>query len=246
MPERWRAHPSVQRLARIARALEDLNDRIVFIGGAVAPILQTDPPFLTARTTKGVDALAATTSYVDLEALQAGLRAAGFRNPAVRAEAPGDSTRGRRAHRWTLADGTRFALAPAGCHIGASGQMWDRVAVETAQSLEVEPGLTVRHASAPGFLALKWAAFTDRGAGELFASHDIEDIIALVASRATIASEVLASPKEIRFFLKARFAWLAAQRDFADVLAESMNGAFNAATAMDAARARIMSLSAGA
>lgn len=61
--------PSLALLAQAAHALGDLRERVVFIGGSVAPILQTDPPFDRARPTKDVDAIASTASYGDFAAL---------------------------------------------------------------------------------------------------------------------------------------------------------------------------------
>jgi hypothetical protein len=41
--------PSLDRVAIVARALGDLAGEVVFIGGAIAPLLQIDPPFREAR-----------------------------------------------------------------------------------------------------------------------------------------------------------------------------------------------------
>lgn len=232
MPEAWRNHPSVARLARVARLLGPLNTRLVFIGGAIAPILQADPPFHSARVTKDVDAVAATGSLSGHAALQNELRARGFR----------EATTERHAHRWICPDGSLFDLVPAGDHLGASGQEWDQVALDTAVELEIEPALTIRHASAAAFLALKWAAFSDRGAADPFASHDLEDIIGLVASRATISDDARTAPVSVQVFVRERSAWLRDHRDFEDLLAASLGHAFDAAGAIADVRARIEAL----
>jgi hypothetical protein len=39
------AHPGFKRLVLVAEAVGDLRERIVFIGGALAPLLHSDPPF---------------------------------------------------------------------------------------------------------------------------------------------------------------------------------------------------------
>ncbi len=212
MREVWREHPSVQRLARVARALGPLNARLVFIGGAVAPILQTEPPFVSARVTKDVDAVAATGSASYHAALQGELRAQGFREAMSEAH----------AHRWQAPDDSIFDLVPAGDHLGASGQLWDRVAIETATELQLEPGLTIRHANAPAFLALKWAAFRDRGADDPFNSHDLEDIIGVIASRPVIVAEVQAAPHAVKAFVRSQMEWLMQHRDFEDLLATNL------------------------
>jgi predicted nucleotidyltransferase len=225
----WREHPSVQRLARVARALGPLNARLVFIGGAVAPILQTDPPFSSARVTKDVDAVAATGSASDHAALQEGLRAQGFREAMSEAH----------AHRWRAPDDSIFDLVPAGDHLGASGQLWDKIAIETATELQLEVDLAIRHANAPTFLALKWAAFRDRGATDPFNSHDLEDIIGVIASRPGIEDEVHVAPDAVRTFVREQMGWLAQHRDFEDLLAANLSRVIGGGAVARVTRERI-------
>jgi predicted nucleotidyltransferase len=63
-------------------------------------------------------------------------------------------------------------------------------------------GQTIRYASAPSFLALKWSAFLDRGMTDPYASHDLEDIVALVASRPEIERELAQTLHEIATFVR--------------------------------------------
>lgn len=222
--------PALAPLAHVARALSDLRQRVVFIGGAIAPLLQTDPPFDRPRPTFDVDAIAATAGYGDFAALQAMLRARGFR----------ENVGGRHAHRW-WAPGeppVQFDLVPAGTHLGAGGNPWDAAALATAVEAEIEPGLVIRHASAPGFLALKLAAFRDRGGADPFTSHDLEDVLALLASRPGVDGETAAAPGEIRSFVAARAAALAARDDLDDLLAGHLGNVGRARAAEAIGRAR--------
>src|SRR5260370_19274749 len=59
-------------------------------------------------------------------------------------------------------------------------------------------GVPLRHVSARAVLAQKWAAHHDRGRADPLASHDLEDILALLASRPTILEEVAAAPAALR------------------------------------------------
>ncbi len=70
-------HPSVQRIRRVAVALGELAGEVVFIGGAIAPLLQDDPPFEEARPTRDVDAVTASTSYAEVGGLHGGSRTGG-------------------------------------------------------------------------------------------------------------------------------------------------------------------------
>jgi hypothetical protein len=61
--------------------------------------------------------------------------------------------------------------------------------------------LTVHVVTAPCFIATKLEAFTDRGHGDFMASHDMEDIIAVVDGRTTLADEIRVAPTELRLYI---------------------------------------------
>lgn len=208
-------HPAPAPLIAVARALGPLVEDVVFIGGAVAPLLQAAPPFPRVRPTKDVDGVVASAAYTDVGRLQALLRARGFREDIA----------GGHAQTWIAPDGTPFDLVPAGAHFGGTGNPWDAEAIATAVRRELEPGLTIRHASAAGFLALKWAAFRDRGQTDALASHDLEDILALIASRPGVTDEVRSAPDRVRRFVEEWAGWLVEHEYRDDLLAAHLNNA---------------------
>lgn len=207
--------PSLDRVATVAAELGELAAQVVFIGGAIAPLLQTHPPFPRARVTSDVDGVVASTSYTDEEPLRHELNQRGFRQ---RMDA-------MHVHRWVSPSGIPFDLIPAGSHLGGSGNPWDAVALETAIQLEIGSGVTIRHLSAPAFLAQKWAAHHDRGRDDPLASHDLEDILALLASRPAIAKEVAAAPPALREYVRQRARAFLDSRDAEDLLAAHLNNA---------------------
>lgn len=180
------------RVATIASALgDDLRKRIVFIGGAILPLLQDDNDlFGSARPTKDVDGVIATTSYTQKAKVEDALRARKFRNQA---DAP-------HMDRWITADGAIFDLVACGTHAGGNGSEHDMFAVETAETVDLPP--TIRHASAVGYLTLKCGAFRDRGQSIPLDSKDLSDIVTLIATRSRIVDEVHSAPKPIREFLR--------------------------------------------
>lgn len=101
----------------------------------------------------------------------------------------------------------------------AGANPWDLVAFEEAVTRELEEGLVIRHASAPGFMLLKLAAFHDRGRDDPFLSPDLEDIIALVASRPTLVSDVAAARSDMRTFIREQIGILRARSAYLDLLA---------------------------
>lgn len=219
------ASPVLARLAAVAAELGDLVDQVVFIGGAIAPLLQTDPPFPRARVTSDVDGVVASQRYGDLDALGARLRARGFRQDPHAAH----------LHRWTSPSGIPFDLVPAGAHPGGSGNPWDAAALDSAHRATLG-GVVIRYASAPVFLAQKWAAHGDRGREHPLDSHDLEDLLALLASRPAIVDEVAAAPPEVRAYLAAEARSFLADPDAADLLAAHLNDAQDPAGTMGVVR----------
>src|SRR5437016_5909515 len=115
--------PAIDRVAAVATDLGDLATRVVFIGGAIAPLLQTDPPFPRARVTSDVDGVVASHAYSQSQDIRLALQQRGFRQDA------GDR---KHVHRWRSPSGIPFDLVPTGEHLGGSGNPWDAVAIATA------------------------------------------------------------------------------------------------------------------
>jgi hypothetical protein len=206
-------------MIRVARALGPLVDEVVFIGGAIAPLLQTEPVLDRVRPTQDVDAVIATTRYSTIDSLQDRLRASGFRH---------DHLHTGHVHRYVLATVDEpsifFDLVPAGAHLGASGNPWDSLAIETAVEATLEAGVVIRHAAAPAFLALKWSAHEDRGGNDPFASHDLEDILGVIACRPTIVREIENGPVQIREYLARCASALVAHPDLAEIIQDAVRG----------------------
>ncbi len=208
--------PSTSRLVAVGRALGPLATDVVFIGGAIAPLLQTHPVMPRVRATDDVDALVPSASYARQHTLESRLADLGFTRRATDAG---------HAHRWRAPDGTPFDLVPAGEHLGGTGSRGDALVLKTATESDLEPGLTIRHANATGFLALKWAAFHDRGQDDPFASRDLEDILALTVSRDSLVTEFRAAPAAIRARIRDGFRWLIDSPDREDLVAAHLGAA---------------------
>jgi len=71
---------------------------------------------------------------------------------------------------------------------------WYRQARKYSEERELPGGVRIRAVTAPLFLATKIEAFRSRGREDLVASHDLEDLIAVVDGRAALVGEVNAAP----------------------------------------------------
>lgn len=202
MTDAWRS-PNRDRLLRTARLLRPLLGELVFVGGQVAELLVTDPAAVRVRPTDDVDVVVPVTTRTAYHALQQRLMTLGFM-PDTRAGAP--------VCRMRTADDLILDVMPLDEAILGFSNRWYPYALASATPLALEPGLSVQIASAAAFLAMKWETFASRGAADPMSSHDLEDLITVVAGRAGIVEDVRAAPEEIcHFICEKTAAFLAAE-----------------------------------
>jgi len=101
---------------------------------------------------------------------------------------------------------------------------WYGAAIESAESLLLRNKLEIRHVNAPYFLATKLEAFFGRGEEDYVASHDLEDLLALVDGRASLLAEVKEIDKKARAFIAESMATLMAVPEFMDALPGHLPG----------------------
>lgn len=172
-------------LATVARRLGDLASQVVFVGGATIGLLIDDPASMPVRPTDDLDMIVETSSRQRYYELEAELRSRGFQP---------DSSEGAPMCRWTI-DGIKVDVMPTSAEILGFGKIWYADAISHASEHEIEPGLTIRVATATYFLAMKLEAFAGRGSGDYIASHDLEDVIALVDGRDSLIVESKHRPR---------------------------------------------------
>jgi len=121
---------------------------------------------------------------------------------------------------------------------------WYPLVLDTATAVALAPDITIRAISAPAFLATKWEAFRDRGADDPFLSHDLEDIITVVAGRQQVIAEVAASAEEARLFIAEATRTFLAIRWADDIVAGSLPDARRFPGFADVVVARLRALAA--
>ena len=90
--------------------------------------------------------------------------------------------------------------------------------MESAQTVQLANDLSIRVVTAPLFLGTKLEAFKGRGKNDCFASHDLEDIIAVIDGRPSLLDEVLHVPKELKIYLAGEIGKLLGRQEFMDAL----------------------------
>jgi hypothetical protein len=207
--------PNVALLEIVAEQLgDDLRDELVFVGGAVAGLLITDPAMPAIRPTDDVDTICHALALADYHRVETRLRARGFVQDLT-PEAP--------ICRWRIGNVAVDVMPTLDKILGFSNR-WYPLALASAQRIALPSGCLIRLLPAPVFLATKLEAFDGRGKGDFLFSHDLEDLLAVIDGRASLLEECRASPPELREYLAARLAALLATRDFIDALSGHLPG----------------------
>ena len=95
---------------------------------------------------------------------------------------------------------------------------WYELAMQTAISVMLREGLSIRHVTSTCFVATKLVAFLDRGKGDYLTSHDLEDIISVVDGRSELVEELGRADSELREYVAEVFANLLANEGFLNAL----------------------------
>ncbi|MFN9046471.1 MAG: hypothetical protein ACK5Y7_20655 [Betaproteobacteria bacterium] len=207
--------PNVQMLDVVAQRLGDeLCGRLVFVGGAVAGLLITDPGQPAIRPTEDVDLLAQVVVRADYYALEVELRARGFK-PDVRMGAP--------ICRWTVGGVTVDVMPTLPDVLGFSNR-WYPLACETAWTATLPSGRRIQVITAPAFVATKLEAFARRGQGDFLFSHDMADIVSVIDGRESLLIELRQALPELRRQVGTAIAQLMASRGFLDSLPGHLPG----------------------
>lgn len=202
------ADPNRALFESVVRLLAPVLDELVFVGGCTTGLFITDPAAGGIRPTKDVDAIVDVISYAEYAALAERLRTLGLAE---------DTTSGAPPCRWRR-DDLIVDVMPVDERILGFSNRWYPAAIETAQTIEIG-GHLVRVVTPALFIATKLDAFHGRGGGDTVASHDLEDIVAVVDGRPEIVSEVAAASTDVRHYIASELGALLENRDFTEALA---------------------------
>ena len=185
------ASRNLELLVRVARLLRPMLTDFVFVGGCTTALLITDPGAAEVRSTYDVDAIAEINSYAEYAAFSERLRELGFVE---------DQSEGAPICRWVHGKNC-LDVMPTDERILGFSNRWYKAAMKDAQDVLLQDGLVIRVVTAPFFLATKLEAFKGRGGNDYFASHDLEDVIAVVDGRPELLDEVRQAPNQLRSYI---------------------------------------------
>lgn len=161
---------SVEMLAQVARLLEPLRLRVVFIGGATVGLHLGPLRAYSGRATLDVDCVVPAASRADYDAIQAQLDALGIW-PSLDEDAPIC----RRKAGDLIIDVLPRDVTLIGMRGGFLATGYDR-----AMEVELPDGTRIHILRPADLMAAKVEAWHDRGRGDWMASADLEDLLSLV------------------------------------------------------------------
>ena len=192
---------SEKNVETIATALEELNEKVVFVGAAISCFLIDPVNHDDLRETVDIDAAAMISDYSNFTEFEGLLTQKGFK----RSTKEKDPT-----CRWYY-QGLQFdlvPLVPCGTHIS---NKWYKKSLNSV-SVRTVGEIEIKHLDSIFYIASKLEAFFGRGNPEELVSshpddnHDLEDIILLLDGRRSIVDELGESEGEVREYIKSQFA----------------------------------------
>lgn len=199
---------SVERIEMVAAALSSLEQRLVFVGGAMTPLYVTDPAVTEIRPTVDIDVVVEVGNHARYAALEEEFRRIGFQQ--VIAE-------GVPLCRWRVA-GVLVDLIPTSSEILGFTNRWYTAAFRTAMQLQLASGSTIYIIRPEYFVGTKLEAFRGRGNDDFILSPDIEDVITVIDGRAELVEEICGAEEELRVFIRGELKRYVSEPQFCDAV----------------------------
>lgn len=177
-------------IKKIAFALGELNEQVIYVGGATVGLYINDPAADDVRPTKDVDISLSIATIGELEKVREELTRKGF------IQAAEDDVICRFRYEDVKVDvmNTKaIGWAPANPWFAPGFALKEMIEIED-QTIQIVP--------LPYFLATKFAAYNSRGNNEPRTSHDFEDIVYVLDNRMDLVEQIIQAPDDVKPFLK--------------------------------------------
>lgn len=195
-------------VAQVAIGLEELREKMVFIGGAVISLYTDDPAADEIRPTSDIDMTINLANYAEWAQMQERLSELKFY--------PDPQGHSICSYKY---QNIAIDIMPADdSSIGVSNK-WYKPGFKYLQQIEIPDGISINILPSPYFLATKLEAFKDRGHNDFYGSHDFEDIIYLLDNRTTIVEEIMAADNDIKEYIKSELSAIQKHPQSGEILA---------------------------
>ena len=191
-------HPDIEMLQIIAKAFGDLNEKMVFVGGATTTLYIDDEGSPESLATVDIDCTLELSSALSFEDLEKELALRGFKHPMVPDE-PAPMCR-------YIYKGIEVDVMPSDPKYIGFSNVWYPEGIKNRIKVTLPNGEKIHVFALPFFLATKIEAMKSRGGKDLRFSHDLEDIILILSGCSTVLSQLESAPKHLHAFLKKEFS----------------------------------------
>jgi len=194
----------VDMLSRVAVALDELVNEVVFVGGCVTGLLVNDPFTLEqVRFTDDVDLIVDVITHADWNHLQNKLRERGFKEDMM------DKVICRMRY-----SGLKVDIMPIDEQILGFANQWYRSAIKSPVRYKLSEQLSVNIVSPVYFVATKIGAYLGRGNNDVLTSHDVEDVVTLFDGRLEIVGEINHAERHVCQYISDQLAELLKDPNF--------------------------------
>ena len=160
---------NIEKLQIIAKALEELKEQVVFIGGSVAELYADNPELSDIRPTIDVDCVVdlKISTYLEYCKLENNLRKLGFQN---------DTSENVSICR-KLYNDIKVDFIPVNSDILGFSNIWYEEGIINKESVVLPDKTSIFILPVEYYLATKLEAMHSRGGTDIRGSHDWEDIV---------------------------------------------------------------------
>lgn len=199
--------PNIGALRAVADRLDGLGLNYAFVGGSIVSLLLDNPDLSQVRPTDDVDVILGVIVAERYSDVEARIRELKFSH---------DMREGAPKCRWVLGDLTVDIMPTDGAALGLNTAWFKEVLAAATERVFAHTKLKV--VSPAGFLVTKYVAFLDRGKGDYYGSHDLEDFVAVVDGRESVVMDVDRAPAELRLYIVEAIRSLISTREFDEAL----------------------------
>ena len=186
-----------ERLQTIAEAMQELNARLVYVGGAMAGAYATDPIATEPRTTLDVDCVVDSNSYSEHAAFEELLRAKHFQND-MDSQPPVIC-------RWVY-DGETVDVMSIDEKSMSFGNRWYRPGFEHRELYRLPSGQLIYRLPVTYYIATKLEALRSRGGNDWRGAKDFEDIVYVLNYCMDFLNQFAAEEGQVKTFVADEFA----------------------------------------
>lgn len=186
-------HINLVRIKAVANALDNLNEKVVFVGGATTSLYATRQVF-EIRPTDDVDVIIEILNYKNRTELEEKLRKIGFSH---------DIESGVICR--YIIKGIIVDIMPTDDPTIGFHNKWYPEGFNNAINHKIDEKYSVQILNAPYFIATKLEAFKGRGNNDGRTSQDFEDIIFVLENRESIWNEMNNANNNLKNYLQEEF-----------------------------------------